>query len=52
MELIGEFANDLVDQDQDDDLNENVPYTKDSIADHNIVELKGNFIPKGLVIKI
>ena len=28
---------------------ESEPCTKDSIADHKIVELKGNFIPKGLV---
>ena len=49
MELTGEFANDLVDQDQEVELVENEPYTKDSIADHKIVELKGNFIPKGLV---
>ena len=28
---------------------ENELCTKDSIADHKIVELKGNFIPKGLV---
>ena len=48
MELTGEFANDLVDQDQDVELVENVPYTKYSIADHKIVELKGSFIPKGL----
>ena len=28
---------------------ENELCTKDSIVDHKIVELKGNFIPKGLV---
>ena len=28
---------------------ENEPCINDSIADHKIVELKGNFIPKGLV---
>ena len=49
LELIGEFAIDLVDQVQELELNENEPCTKDSIADHKIVELKGNFIPKGLV---
>ena len=49
LELIGEFANDLVDRDQEIELVENDPYTKYSIADHKIVELKGNFIPKGLV---
>ena len=50
MELTGEFDNDLVDQDQDVELVENVPNTKDSIADHKIVELKGNLIPNGLVL--
>ena len=28
---------------------ENEPCRNDSIDDHKIVELKGNFIPKGLV---
>ena len=49
MGLTCEFDNDLVYQDQEVELVENEPYTKDSIADHKIVELKGNFIPKGLV---
>ena len=50
LELTGEFANDLVDQYQDVEMVENELCTKDSIDDHKIVELKGNFIPKGLVL--
>ena len=49
MELVGEFSDDIVDQEQDFELMENEPCRNDSIADHKIVELKGNWIPKGLV---
>ena len=49
LELVGEFSNDLVDQERDFELMENGPCINDSIADHKIVELKGNFIPKGLL---
>ena len=50
MELAGEFSNSQIDEDQDDDDGNEFPsFTEQSIADHNIIELKGNFIPKGLV---
>ena len=47
--LVGDFSDDLFDQEQDFELMENEPCRNDLIADHKIVELKGNFIPKGLV---
>ena len=49
LDLVGEFSDDLFDQEQDFELMENEHGRNDSIADHKIVELKGNFIPKGLV---
>ena len=49
LELIGEFSNSRTDEEQDDDVDEFPYFPKQSIADHKIIELKGNFIPKGLV---
>ena len=50
LELTGEFSNSQMDEKQDDDDGDEFPsFTKHSIVDHKIVELKGNFIPKGLV---
>ena len=49
MELIGEFSNSLIDQDQNDEVDYTVEYSENTIVKHKIIELKGNFIPKGLV---
>ena len=49
LELIGEFSNSLIDQDQDDEVEDANEYLENEIAGHKIIELKGNFIPKGLV---
>ena len=39
----------LIDQDQDKYFDDNVVYSENSITNHKIIELKGKFIPKGLV---
>ena len=49
MELTGEFSNLLIDQDQDKEVEDADEYSENEIAGHKIIELKGNFIPKGLV---
>ena len=49
LELVGEFSDDTVDHEHDLEWIENEPCRNKSIADHKIVELKGNFIPKVLV---
>ena len=49
LELTGEFSNSLIDQDQDDEVDDIVEYSENTIVEHKIIELKGNFIPKGLV---
>ena len=49
LELTGEFSNSLIDQDQDDELEDVVEYSKNTIDGDKIIELKENFIPKGLV---
>ena len=50
LELTGEFSNSQIDEEQDDDDGDEFPsFIEQSIVDHNIIELKGNFIPKGLV---
>ena len=49
LELTGEFSNSQIDEEQDDDVDEFPSFPKQSIVDHKIIELKGNFIPKGLV---
>ena len=46
--MTGEFSTSLIDQDQNIDWDESASCTKDSIGNHNIVELKGNIIPKML----
>ena len=48
MELTGEFSNSHIDEEQDDDVDEFPSFTEQSISHHKIIELKGNFIPKGL----
>ena len=49
LELTGEFSNSLIDEDKDDEVEDADEYSKNTIVGHNIIELKGNFIPKGLV---
>ena len=49
LELVGEFSDDTVDHEQDSKWVENEPCRNNSIVDHKIVELKGDFIPMGLV---
>ena len=47
--MVGEFSDDTIEPEQDSGWEENEPCINNSIVDHKIVELKGNFIPKGLV---
>ena len=47
--MVGEFSDDIVEHEHDSEWVENEPCINNSIADHKIVELKGNYIPKGLV---
>ena len=49
LELTGEFSTSLIDHDQDVELDESASWTTNLIGSHKIIELKGNFIPKGLV---
>ena len=49
MELTNEFSNSLIDQEEDDEDADFEDITENEIAGHNIIELKDNFIPKGLV---
>ena len=48
LELTGEFYNSLIDQEQDDEIEDFEGVAENEIAGHKIIELKGNFIPKGL----
>ena len=47
--MTGEFSNLLIDQDEDEEVEEVNEYSENEISGHKIIELKGNFIPKGLV---
>ena len=47
--MIGDFSTSLTGQDEDTAGNDHDSYFKNSIGNHEIIELKGNFIPKGLV---
>ena len=49
LELTGEFSTSHIDEEQDYVVDEFPSLTEQSIANHKIIELKGNFIPKGLV---
>ena len=49
LQVTSEFSNSLIDQEQDDEIEYFECVTKNEIAGHKIIELKGNFIPKGLV---
>ena len=49
LELTNELSTSLIEQDRDNEFDDNVTYSENPILDHKIIELKGNFIPKGLV---
>ena len=49
LELTGELSNSLIDQEQDDEIEYFEGVAENEIAGHKIIELKGNFIPKGMV---
>ena len=49
MELTHEFSNSLIDQEEDDEDGDVEEIAENEIAGHKIIELKSNFIPKGLV---
>ena len=49
LELTGEFSNSLIDQEQDDEVEDFEDSAENEIVGHKIIELKSNFIPKGLV---
>ena len=49
LELTGEFSNYLIDLEQDDETEYIEGVAENEIAGHKIIELKSNFIPKGLV---
>ena len=49
LELTGELSNSLIDQEQDDKTEYIEDAAENEIAGHKIIELKSNFIPKGLV---
>ena len=49
LELIGEFSTSFIDDDEDVEIDQLPSFSENSIVNHNIIELKGNFIPKGLV---
>ena len=49
LELTGEFSKLFIDQDQDEEFEYADEYSENEIVGHKIIELKGNFIPKGLV---
>ena len=47
--LTGELSTYVIDEDEDIETDQIPLFSEYSIANHNIIELKGNFIPKGLV---
>lgn len=49
MEVIGEFSNLVIDQEDEDVVDEHQFSWGETIAGHKILQLKGNTIPKGLV---
>ena len=49
MDLTRDFSNSLIDQNQDNEVEDADEYSENTIAGHKIIDLKGNFIPKGLV---
>ena len=49
LEWTGEFSNSLIDQKQDDGTENVEEYSENEIVGNKTIELKGNFIPNGLV---
>ena len=49
LELTHEFSNSLIDQEEDEEEGQVDEIAEDEIPGHKIIELKSNFIPKGLV---
>ena len=49
LELTDEFYNLLIDEEQDEEVEDADEYSENEIAGHKIIDLKGKFIPKGLV---
>ena len=49
LELTSEFSNSSIDQEQDYGTEDNESFAKNETTGHKIIELKSNFIPKGLV---
>ena len=49
MELTGEFSTSLINRDEDTKVSDNASCLNNSIGNHDIIELKSNFIPKGLM---
>ena len=49
LELTGDFSNFIIDQEQDDEIEHIEGIPENEIPGHKIIELKSNFIPKGMV---
>ena len=49
LKFIGDFSTSLIDQGAYIAVNDDPSYFKNSIGNHEIMKLKGNFIPKGIV---
>lgn len=49
IEVVGEFSNLMMDQEDEDPTEEQQTNWEGSIADHKILQLKGNIISRGLV---
>ena len=47
--LTGELSTYVIDEDEVIETDHTSLFSENPIANHNIIELKGNFIPKGLV---
>ena len=49
LEITHEFSNSIIDQEEDEEDGQVEEIAENEIAGHKIIELKINFIPKGLV---
>ena len=49
LELTDDFSNSLINQEEDDEDEDFEDISENEIVGHKIIELKGNFIPKGSV---
>ena len=48
MEMVGEFSNMVIDSVPEDDSEEPKTIWEETLAGHCVLQLKGNFIPRGL----